>query len=173
MRARRIKSFCVGAKTLLFKGERESRPCGLRRTAHPRSDAAPPRARAVPGAHRTPPCVATDVCTRVRTLYALLMRARHIKSFCGGAKTLLFKGEREVGNAPTPPFQRDAASAASQSATTNAPTSPTQRTAHIKSCCPSAEHARDPRKRAMPETCNPAPKIKAFGRIRAQREQFQ
>ena len=27
-----------------------------------------------------------------------------------------------------------------------------RRTAHLQSCCPSAEHARDPRKRAMPET---------------------
>ena len=33
-----------------------------------------------------------------------------------------------------------------------------RRTAHLQSCCPSAEHARDPRKRAMPETYNPAPK---------------
>ena len=58
MRARRIKSFCGGAKTLLFKGEkvgrrahsarptrcgfsREPRPLRLRRTAHVRSDAAP------------------------------------------------------------------------------------------------------------------------------------
>ena len=121
-----------------------------------------PRARAVPGAHHTSPCVATDVCTRVRTLHALLMRARRIKCFCGGAKTMLFKGKREAGNAPPATFQRDAASAASPRATTNAPTSPTRRTAHLQSCCPSAEHARDPRKRAMPETYNPAPKIKSF-----------
>ena len=56
----------------------------------------------------------------------------------------------------------DAASAASQSARLTAPTSPTRRTAHLQSCCPSAEHARDPRKRAMPETCNPAPKTKSL-----------
>ena len=58
MRARRIKSFCGGAKTMLFKGKkvgrrahsarptrcgfsREPRPLRLRRTAHVRSDAAP------------------------------------------------------------------------------------------------------------------------------------
>ena len=71
MRARRIKSFCEGAKTMLFKGKRpppvwskahsapptrcgfsrEPRPCGLRRAAHPRSDAAPPRARALQPTH--------------------------------------------------------------------------------------------------------------------------
>ena len=83
-----------------------------------------PRARALPGAHCTPPCVATDVCTRVRTLYALLMRARRIKSFCEGAKTLLFKGEREsrpLGLRRTAHVGRDAAPAASPRATTNAP----------------------------------------------------
>ena len=93
MRARRIKCFCGGAKTMLFKGKRESRPCGLRRTAHPRSDAAP---------------------------------------------------------------------AASPRATTPRTRSTPRRTAHLQSCCPSAEHARDPRKRAMPETYNPAPKTKSL-----------
>ena len=85
MRARRIKCFCGGAKTLLFKGKREA---GNAPPATFQRDAAS-------AAHRTSPCVATDVCTRVRTSYALLMRARRIKCFCEGAKTLLFKVKRE------------------------------------------------------------------------------
>ena len=47
MRARRIKCFCEGAKTMLFKGKK----VGLRRTAHVRRDAAPPRARALQPTH--------------------------------------------------------------------------------------------------------------------------
>ena len=124
---------------------------------------------------------ATHLSAAGRRLHALLMHSRCIKCFCEGAKTLLFKGKR-VGNAPTATFQRDAASAASPPARSKAhsarPTrcgfsrEPTRynhrtrstppRTAHLQSCCPSAEHARDPRKRAMPETCNPAPKTKSF-----------
>ena len=95
------------------------------------------------------------------TWYARLMRARRIKCFAGGGKTLLFKGKR-VGNAPTATLQRDAAPPRARALRLTAPTSPTRRTAHLQSCCPSAEHARDPRKRAMPETYNPAPKIKSL-----------
>ena len=147
MHSRCIKCFCEGAKTLLFKGKRD---VGDAPTATFQRDA-------TPAAHRTSPCVATNVCTRVRTLHALLMRARRIKCFCEGAKTMLFKGKK-VGLRHTAHVRCDAASAASPRATTHRTRSTPRRTAHLKSCCPSAEHARDPRKRAMPETCNPAPK---------------
>ena len=145
MRARRIKCFCGGAKTLLFKGKSEA-------------GNAPPatfQRNAAPAAHRTSPCVATDVCTRVRTLHALLMRARRIKCFCEGAKTMLFKGERDsrpCGLRRTAHVGRDAASAASPRATTQRTRSTPRRTAHLNLCVCCELHARDPRKRAMPET---------------------
>ena len=62
--------------------------------------------------HSPAPSFATDVSAVARRLHALLMRARRIKCFCEGAKTMLFKGKREAGNAPTATFQRDAAPAA-------------------------------------------------------------
>ena len=108
MHSRCIKCFCGGGKTLLFKGKREA---GNAPTATFQRDAAS-------AAHRTSPCVATDVCTRVRTLHALLMRARRIKCFCEGAKTMLFKGKK-VGLRRTAHVRRDAAPAASPRATTH------------------------------------------------------
>ena len=47
------------------------------------------------------------------------MHSRCIKCFCEGAKTLLFKGKREVGNAPPAHPRSDAASAASPRTTTH------------------------------------------------------
>ena len=111
--------------------------------------------------HSPAPSFATVASAVGRRLYARLMHSRRIKCFCGGAKTMLFKGKREAGNAPTATFQRDAAPPRARAPDSPHPR-PHRRTAHLKSCCPSAEHARDPRKRAMPETCNPAPKIKSF-----------
>ena len=62
--------------------------------------------------HSPAPSFATVASAVGRRLYARLMHSRRIKCFCGGGKTLLFKGKREAGNAPTATFQRDAASAA-------------------------------------------------------------
>ena len=192
------------------------------------------------------PSFAPDVPAFGRRLHALLMRARRIKCFCGGAKTMLFKGKRDVGDAPTATFQRYAASAASQSGSRRAShaavrsdgrvprafvgSTPSccaqdassvlpgaakrccsrgkksprplglRRTAHVRSDAapPRARALRLPAPAQLPRaqrTCNLAvrrqsmpatpasglcpkraiqhPKQKAFGRIRAQHEQFQ
>ena len=44
--------------------------------------------------HSPAPSFATDVSAVGHRLHALLMRARRIKCFCEGAKTMLFKGKR-------------------------------------------------------------------------------
>ena len=132
-----------------------------------------PRARAVPGAHRTSARVATDVC-RARSDVARPLDALKVHQvFLRGRKNVVVQGEkrgrqrthsnvptrcgtaaspRPLGLRRTAHVRSDAASAASKSSRFIAPTLTLSRTAHLKSCCPSAEHARDPRKRAMPET---------------------
>ena len=101
------------------------------------------------------------------------MRARRIKCFCGGAKTLLFKGKREVGNAPTSNVPTRCGFSREPERPTPRTRSTPRRTAHLNLCVCCELHARDPRKRAMPETSGPHQKQKAFGRIRAPREKFQ
>ena len=157
--------FLRGAKTLLFKGEREA---GNAPTATSQRDAAP-------AAHRTSPCVATDVCTRVRTLHALLMRARRIKCFCEGAKTLLFKGKKAPPSRSKAHSARPTRCGFSREPARYDSTHPFNSPAHsapkillsVGRACPRPPQAGYARNARI------APKQKAFGRIRAPREQFQ
>ena len=166
MHSRCIKCFCGGGKTLLFKGKREA---GNAPTATFQRDAAS-------AAHRTSPCVATDVCcARSDVVRPLDARKTHQVFLRGRKNDVVQRGKRE------PPVWSKAHSArpmrcgfSREPARYNHRTRSTpRRTAHLNLCVCCELHARDPRKRAMPETYNPAPKIKAFGRIRAPREQFQ
>ena len=115
-----------------------------------------PRARAAPAAHRTSPCVATDVCTRGRTLYARLMHSRCIKCFCGGAKTMLFKGKepRPLGLRRTAHVGRDAASAASPRPLG------LRRTAHVRrDAAPAASPRATTNRTHVPHPAHSAPAI--------------
>ena len=88
------------------------------------------------------------------------MHSRCIKCFCEGAKTMLFKGKREAGNAPPATSQRDAAPAASPRPFR------LRRTAHVRSDAASAASPRATTHRThVPHPAHSAPKSLRLLRI--------